>query len=55
MRAGIDKSFLARQIERYADAYVSRVANLLFYTPFVYLRAPRVTLPHDDEGAGADP
>jgi 5'-nucleotidase len=47
MRAGIDKSYLARQLERYADAYMSRVSNLLHYTPFLYLRAPRVSLPHD--------
>jgi HAD superfamily 5'-nucleotidase-like hydrolase len=52
MRAGIDKSYLARQIERYADAYMSRVSNLLAYTPNVYLRAPRVSLPHDADGAG---
>jgi HAD superfamily 5'-nucleotidase-like hydrolase len=49
MRAGLDKSYLARQLERYADAYTSRVSNLLAYTPYVYLRAPRVSLPHDAE------
>ena len=48
MRAGLDKSYLARQLERYADAYTSRVSNFLAYTPYVYLRAPRVSLPHDD-------
>ncbi|MFW5925185.1 MAG: HAD-IG family 5'-nucleotidase [Myxococcota bacterium] len=47
MRAGNDKSHLARQIERYADVYTSRVANLLEQTPFVYLRSPRGSLPHD--------
>lgn len=52
MRSGNDKSHLARQIERHADVYMSRVANLLAYTPFAYLRAPRVTLPHEvDLGA----
>jgi len=49
MRAGIDKSYLARQLERYADAYTSRVSNFLAYTPYVYLRAPRVSLPHDTD------
>ncbi|MEN9581338.1 MAG: hypothetical protein RJA70_4347 [Pseudomonadota bacterium] len=49
MRCGSDKSHLARQIERYADIYTSRVSNLLRYTPFVYLRAPRGTLPHDTD------
>jgi 5'-nucleotidase len=47
MRAGNDKSHLARQVERYADIYTSRVSNFLFETPFVYLRAPRGSLPHD--------
>jgi hypothetical protein len=49
MRSGLDKSYLARQLERYADAYTSRVSNLLAYTPYVYLRAPRVSLPHDTD------
>jgi HAD superfamily 5'-nucleotidase-like hydrolase len=52
MRAGNDKSHLARQIERYADVYTSRVSNLLFFTPFVYLRSPRGSLPHDAGAAG---
>ncbi len=47
MRCGNDKSHLARQIERYADVYMSRVSNLLAYTPYAYLRAPRVNLPHE--------
>ncbi len=47
MRAGNDKSHLARQVERYADIYTSRVSNFLYETPFVYLRAPRGSLPHD--------
>lgn len=46
-RAGNDKSHLARQVERYADVYTSRVSNFLFVTPFVYLRSPRGSLPHD--------
>jgi len=49
MRAGNDKSHLARQIERYADIYLSRVSNFLEYTPFHYFRAPRGSLPHDQE------
>jgi len=47
MRAGIDKSHMARQIERYADVYTSRVSNFLFATPHTYLRAPKNSLPHD--------
>lgn len=47
MRAGSDKSRMARQVERYADIYTSRVSNLAFYTPYAYLRPPPGTLPHD--------
>lgn len=47
LRAGNDKSRMARQLERYADVYTSRVSNLLHCTPYAYLRAPAGTLPHD--------
>jgi HAD superfamily 5'-nucleotidase-like hydrolase len=47
LRAGNDKSHLARQLERSADIYTSRVSNFLGHTPFAYLRAPRGSLPHD--------
>jgi len=49
MRAGNDKSHLARQVERYADIYTSRVSNLVFLTPFAYLRSARGSLPHDPQ------
>ncbi|MEM9071754.1 MAG: HAD-IG family 5'-nucleotidase [Myxococcota bacterium] len=52
MRAGNDKSHLARQIEKNADVYTGRVSNLLAQTPFVYLRSPRGSLPHDFGPAG---
>ncbi len=48
MRAGHDKSLFARQVERYADVYTSRVSNFLARTPFAYMRAARGSLPHDD-------
>jgi HAD superfamily 5'-nucleotidase-like hydrolase len=54
-RAGNDKSHLARQIERYADIYTSRVSNLLYATPFVYLRSRRGSLPHDPLTPGGTP
>jgi HAD superfamily 5'-nucleotidase-like hydrolase len=54
-RAGNDKSHLARQMERYADIYTSRVSNFLFATPFVYLRSPRGSLPHDPTLPGGTP
>lgn len=47
MRSGSDKSLFARQVERYADVYTSRVSNFLHATPFAYLRAARGTLPHE--------
>jgi HAD superfamily 5'-nucleotidase-like hydrolase len=47
MRAGNDKSLYARQVERYADIYTSRVSNFVYQTPFAYWRAPRGSLPHD--------
>lgn len=50
MRAGNDKSHLARQVERYADIYMSRVGNFMAQTPFVYLRSMRGSLPHDPRG-----
>jgi 5'-nucleotidase len=54
MRAGNDKSHLARQVERYADIYTSRVSNFVYHTPFIFLRSPRGALPHDLGTAGAD-
>ena len=47
MRAGVDKSLFARQVEKYADAYTSRVSNFEAETPYAYLRAARGSLPHD--------
>lgn len=54
-RAGNDKSHLARQVERYADVYTSRVSNFLHATPFVYFRSPRGSLPHDPSSPGGPP
>ncbi|HJV22598.1 MAG TPA: HAD-IG family 5'-nucleotidase [Holophagaceae bacterium] len=54
-RAGNDKSHLARQIERYADVYTSRVSNFLHATPYVYLRSSRGSLPHDPSSPGGPP
>ena len=47
MRAGNDKSHLARQVERYADIYMSRVSNFLHLSPYSYVRSMRTSLPHD--------
>lgn len=51
MRAGNDKSHLARQVERYADIYMSRVSNLMLATPFEYARSHHGSLPHDPSPA----
>jgi hypothetical protein len=47
MRAGADKSLFARQVEKYADIYTSRVSNLLFPGPYAIYRIGRLDLPHD--------
>lgn len=47
LRTGNDKSQLARQLERHADIYLSRVSNFLYVTPYRYLRSARGSLPHD--------
>lgn len=47
LRTGNDKSLLARQLERHADLYTSRVSNFLGPTPFAFFRSPRGSLPHD--------
>ena len=47
MRAGNDKSHMARQIERHADIYMSRVSNMMHSTPFAYFRSAKGSLPHD--------
>lgn len=54
MRAGVDKSLFARQVEKYADVYTSRVSNFAAATPYGYLRAARGSLPHDAAGIAAD-
>lgn len=47
MRTGNDKSLFARKVENHADVYTSRVSNLAYATPFVFLRSLRGALPHD--------
>jgi len=47
MRTGIDKSHLARQVERYADIYTARVSNFFHLTPLAFFRSHRGSLPHD--------
>ncbi len=49
MRAGNDKSHMARQVERYADVYLAKVGDFAAHTPFAYLRSARGSLPHDPD------
>jgi 5'-nucleotidase len=51
--AGNDKSLITKQLEKSADIYTSRVSNFALATPFVYLRSPRGSLPHDAAPAPA--
>lgn len=47
MRAGLEPSRLAGQIEKYACIYVAKVSDLLDCSPRTYFRPIRKTLPHD--------
>ena len=50
MRAGNDRSLFARQVERYADLYTSRVSNLGAETPYrLPAGPPHDNLPHDPD------
>jgi HAD superfamily 5'-nucleotidase-like hydrolase len=51
LRAGNDKSHMARQVEQSADIYTSRISNFVHATPFAYLRASRGSMPHDPSTA----
>jgi len=55
LRTGNDKSHLARQIERSADIYTSRVSNFLAHTPYFYFRSRRGSLPHDPSSETPNP
>ena len=49
LRTGSTRSLLARQIEQSADVYSSRASNLLYVTPFEYLRSGGTSMPHDED------
>ncbi len=49
MRAGSEKSLLARTVENSADLYMSRVSNLAAATPFCLFRSWPGSLPHEIE------
>jgi HAD superfamily 5'-nucleotidase-like hydrolase len=47
MRAGIEPSRFAGQVEKYACIYMSKIANFLEYSPRTYYRPKRRPLPHE--------
>lgn len=47
MRAGVEPSRLAGQIEKYACIYMSKVADFKDYSPRTYFRPKKKMLPHE--------
>lgn len=47
MRAGVEPSRLAGQIEKYACIYMSKVSDFVDYSPRTYFRPKKKTLPHE--------
>lgn len=47
MRAGVEPSRLAGQIEKYACIYMAKVANFIDYSPRTYFRPKKKMLPHE--------
>ena len=47
MRAGLEESRFADQVEKYACIYMTKVADLISYSPRTYYRPFRRTLPHE--------
>jgi HAD superfamily 5'-nucleotidase-like hydrolase len=47
MRAGVEPSYFAGQIEKYACIYMSKIADLNQYTPRTYFRPKKRTLAHE--------
>ncbi|MGB0452218.1 MAG: HAD-IG family 5'-nucleotidase [Bacteriovoracaceae bacterium] len=49
MRAGSEESRFADQVEKYACIYMTKVSDLLDYTPKTYFRPQKRILPHEME------
>lgn len=47
MRAGVEESRFADQVEKYACIYMTKVSDLIKYSPRTYFRPTRRTLPHE--------
>ncbi len=51
MRVGIEESFFAYQVERFACIYMSKLSDVLEISPRTYFRAPKRPMPHEIGGA----
>ncbi|MGE0761939.1 MAG: HAD-IG family 5'-nucleotidase [Bdellovibrionales bacterium] len=47
MRVGIEESYFAYQVERFACVYMSKLGDLLDMSPRTYFRSPKRLLPHE--------
>lgn len=47
MRVGIEESYFAYQVERFACVYMSQLGDLLRLSPRTYFRAPKRPMPHE--------
>jgi type II secretory pathway component PulF len=47
MRAGLEESRFADQVEKYACIYMTKVSDLIEYSPRTYFRPNRRVLPHE--------
>lgn len=47
MRAGVEPSRLAGQIEKYACIYMAKISDFVNYSPRTYFRPRKKTLPHE--------
>ncbi len=47
MRAGLEESRFADQVEKYACIYMTKVSDLIQYSPRTYFRPERRVLPHE--------
>ena len=47
MRAGVEPSRLAGQIEKYACIYMAKISDFMDYSPRNYFRPKKKTLPHE--------
>jgi HAD superfamily 5'-nucleotidase-like hydrolase len=47
MRAGVEPSRLAGQIEKYACIYMAKISDFVDYSPRTYFRPKKKTLPHE--------